>query len=88
MLVLKLAALVLALHHYAGGYMGYAYGAADLVNVLAACTAGAVGVYAQVVHIYLNVVGVVVEYRRNVKRGKACVPPSGGVKGRYPYQPV
>ena len=46
--VLVLAAFVLTLHHRAGGQVGDADGGLRLVDVLAACAAGAVGVDLQV----------------------------------------
>ena len=54
-LVLELAALVLALHHHAGGNVRHPDGAGRLVDVLAARTGGTEGVDAQVLHVQRKV---------------------------------
>ena len=46
--VLVLGALVLTLHHDAGGNMGQAHGGVGFVDVLAACTGSAIGIDAQI----------------------------------------
>ena len=86
--VLVLAALVLAGHHDAGGDMGDADGRLGLVDVLAARTAGAIGVH---------LAGPRRGSRRSVssvisgitsKRSKGGVPAAAGIKGRHPHQAV
>ena len=50
--------------------MGYADGRAYLINVLAACAAGTVGVYADIVGVDLYLAGVLLEYGSYVQRRK------------------
>ena len=69
-LIVELAALVLALYHYAGGEMCDTYCRAYLVDVLAACAAGTVGVYADIVGVDLYLAGVLLEYGSYVQRRK------------------
>ena len=79
--VLVLRALVLALHHDAGGNVRHAHGGVGGVDVLAALAAGAVGVDAEVFELDVDVNGLV-DFRRDEDGGERCVAALGGIEGR------
>ena len=85
--VLNLASLVLALHHYARGQMGYAHRGVGLVYVLTARAARAVGVHAQILGIYLYAF-VVLYLGHNLETRKTRVPAGVAVKRRNAHKAV
>ena len=85
-LVFILAALVLALHHRAGGQVGDADGGLSLVDVLSACAGGAEGVDLQV----LGVDGELHLLRlgHHGHGGGGGLDAAGGLRFRHPLDPV
>jgi len=82
-----LRALVLALHHDAGGEVRDAHGGIRHIDVLAAGAGGAEGVDAQVVQLDIDL-DLVVHLRVDEHRSERGVPPRVGVEGRDAHQPV
>src|SRR6185312_5869795 len=85
--VAVLRTVVLALHHDSGRDVRDAYGRIGLVDVLAAGTAGAVRIDAQISRVDFDFEGVV-DFRVHKYAGKRGVPAIGGVEGTLAYQAV
>src|SRR3712207_4928717 len=85
--VLVLAALVLALHHDPGRQVGDPDRRVGLVDVLPAGPRGPVGVYLEVLLVYLHLHPVVYDGGYG-DGGEAGVPPRGGVERADPDEPV
>ncbi len=68
--------------------MRHSHSGARLVDVLSAGTGGVVGVNADILHINLDIIIVVLEHRGNVQRGEGGVAPGVGVKRRDAHQAV
>ena len=85
--VLELAALGLAVDHDAGGLVDQTDSGRSLVDVLAACTGGAV-------HLHLDILGAdvhlngVVQLGHDFQRSKAGLAAGVGIKGRNTHQAV
>ncbi len=85
--ILVLRAFALTLHHDARGLVGHAHGGVGLVHVLAARSAGPVGVDAQILLVDLHLDGVVdLREDRNAREGRVAAMLS--VEGRDPHQPM
>ena len=85
-LVLKLAALVLAFYHHAGGEMCHTDGTGGLVDVLAACAGGTEGINAQILHVQRKVHFLCL--RHHGHRGGGCVDAALGLGLRHTLHPV
>src|SRR4051794_6154712 len=85
--VLRLRALVLALHDYAARPVRDPDGRVGLVDVLAARARRAVGIHLQVVGVDLDLAGVL-DDGRDLNAREARLPPMGGVERAQPHQAV
>ena len=85
--VLQLAALGLAARHNAGGLVDQADGGGRLVDVLAACTGGAVDLHLDVGGVDFNV-DVVVQLGHDLKAGETGLAAGVGVKRADAHQTV
>ena len=84
--VFMLAALVLALHHRAGGQVGNANGGGGFVDVLPPCAGGAEGVDLQVLGVQLKVH--FLRFRQHCDRYGGGVNATLTLRFRHPLHPV
>ena len=82
-----LATLRLTRRHNAGGNMREPHGRLNLVNVLTALTAAAVGVHPHFARIDLNI-AFILQLRHHIHASKTRVPALVGIKRRNAHQPV
>jgi len=75
-----LGAFRLALHHNPGGQVGYADSGISLIHMLPPCTAGAVGINADILRIDVHIY-VILDLRQYFHRGKTGMAPSEESKG-------
>ena len=78
---MDLGALLLALHHDAGGLMGHAHSRGGFIYVLATGAASAIGVHTHLVPINFYI-HIIIQLRHNVAGCKGSVAASVSVEGR------
>ena len=86
LLVLKLAALILALHHHAGGDVGHTNGGGGLIDMLTAGAGGAEGVDSQILAVQFKLH--LVHLWQDGDSGGGGMHPAAGFRLRHPLDPV